>query len=339
MIESIDRRFAVAPMMACTDRHDRYLLRLISRRALLYTEMVTAPALVHGAPEHLLAFDPAEHPVALQLGGNDPSAMARCARLGADAGYDEINMNVGCPSDRVSSGCFGAALMAEPLTVARCVEAMKRAVDVPVTVKTRIGIDDRDGYEHLHAFVSAVAAAGCDALIVHARKAWLTGLSPKENREVPPLRYDIAARVAADFPTLPVALNGGIATVDAALGHLREFAGVMLGREPYRNPYMLAQVDGRIFGDPSPPRSRLDIVSRYLEYVEAQRGRGVALHHMTRHLIGLFHGQPGARQWRRVLSEHQARTATGPEVIAAALRAMHAASERAPLPGAARAAV
>lgn len=316
-------------MMACTDRHERFLLRLTSNRALLYTEMVTTAALVHGKRSALLEFNPPEHPLALQLGGNNPCDMARCARLGEEAGYDEVNINVGCPSERVQSGCFGAALMAEPRTIARCVESMRRAVNIPVTVKTRIGIDNRDTYEHLHEFVGTVVNAGCDALIIHARKAWLSGLSPKENREIPPLRHDIAERVAADFPRLPVVLNGGIRSLSECERHLEKFAGVMLGRQSYSNPYLLANVDKVLFGEPSAPRSRADIVSRYLDYVDGQLSRGVALRHMSRHLTGMFQGQPGARRWRRYLGQHQSAPEADRGVVTGAMEAMGMAAQEA----------
>src|SRR5690606_272739 len=239
------RTISVAPMMDWTDRHCRHFLRQISRHTLLYTEMVTSGAILHGPRERLLAFDPAEHPVALQLGGCDPAELAECVRIGAAYGYDEINLNCGCPSDRVQSGRFGACLMAEPALVAECVAAMRAAVNIPVTVKTRIGIDEFDSYEFLHAFVGQVAAAGCNIFIIHSRKAWLRGLSPRENREVPPLRYDVPARLKADFPQLQIVLNGGVKTLDDMQTHLRTFDGVMIGREAYSNPYLLAEVDRR----------------------------------------------------------------------------------------------
>jgi len=312
-------RLAVAPMLDWTDRHCRYFLRLITRHTLLYTEMVTTGALIYGDQDRHLRFDPAEHPLALQLGGADPRAMAQCARLGADWGYDELNINVGCPSDRVQNGRFGACLMAEPQVVADCVAAMKDAVALPVTVKCRIGIDDRDSYEELAAFVAAVAAAGCDALIVHARKAWLQGLSPRENREVPPLRYDVVARLKADFPALPIAINGGILTLDAAAGFLNHLDGVMIGRAAYENPWMLAQADRLIYGDATPVPTRHAVLERFLPYVERQLQTGVPLGAMSRHLLGLFQGQPGARAWRRHISEHAHRPGAGPEVLTAAL--------------------
>ncbi len=314
----LDRRLAVAPMLDWTDRHCRYFLRLITRHTLLYTEMVTTGALIHGDRERHLGFDPMEHPVALQLGGADPKAMALCARLGADWGYDEININVGCPSDRVQNGRFGACLMAEPQMVADCVAAMKAAVEVPVTVKSRIGIDERDSYGELVDFVGQVAEAGCDALIVHARKAWLQGLSPRENREIPPLRYDWVQRLKGDFPSLALVINGGIQTLDAAVELLGGLDGVMIGREAYQNPWMLARADRLIFGGPAPIPSRLEVLERFLPYVERGLAAGVRLNAMTRHILGLFQGQPGARAWRRHLSENAHRTDAGLEVLRAA---------------------
>ena len=314
----LDRRLAVAPMLDWTDRHCRYFLRLITRRTLLYTEMVTTGALVHGDRRRHLDFDPAEHPLALQLGGSDPDEMARCARLGAEWGYDEININCGCPSDRVQNGRFGACLMAEPQVVAACVSAMKAAVDLPVTVKSRIGIDERDSYGELVDFVGRVAEAGCDALIVHARKAWLQGLSPRENREIPPLRYDWVERLKGDFPSLPICLNGGIRTLDAALELLNPLDGVMIGREAYQNPWLLAEADRLIFADPAPPPSRQEVLERFLPYVERGLASGVPLNAMTRHILGLFQGQPGARAWRRHLSENAHRPGAGIEVLRSA---------------------
>lgn len=315
----LDRRLAVAPMLDWTDRHCRYFLRLISRRTLLYTEMVTTGALIHGDRRRHLDFDPAERPLALQLGGSDPGDMARCARLAVDWGYDEVNINVGCPSDRVQNGRFGACLMAEPQTVAACVAAMKSAVALPVTVKTRIGIDDRDSYAELTDFVGTVAAAGCDALIVHARKAWLQGLSPRENREIPPLRYDVVRQLKRDFPALPMAINGGILTLEAAVGFLDALDGVMIGRAAYENPWMLAAADGRIFGEEAPAPTRHEVLDRYVAYVECQLAAGVPLGAMSRHILGLFQGQPGARAWRRHISEHAHRPGAGAEVLTAAL--------------------
>ncbi len=312
------RRLAIAPMLDWTDRHFRFFLRLITRHTLLYTEMVTTGALLHGERARFLRFDPAEHPVALQLGGSDPVEMARCARLGADWGYDEININVGCPSDRVQNGRFGACLMAEPGLVADCVAAMKDTVAVPVTVKTRIGIDDRDSYGELVDFVGTQAAAGCDALIVHARKAWLKGLSPKENRDVPPLRYEVVQQLKIDFPDLSISLNGGIKTLAEAADFLTTLDGVMIGREAYHNPWMLARADRIIFGDARPPLTRHEVLDRFLPYAERELAAGVPLSAMSRHLLGLFQGQPGGRAWRRRISENAHRPGAGIEVLSTA---------------------
>ena len=304
----IDRRLSVAPMMDCTDRHFRYLVRLVTRRTLLYTEMVTSAALVHGRRDHLLDFAEEEHPIALQLGGSDPGELARCARFAAERGFDEINLNVGCPSDRVRSGRFGACLMAEPQVVAQCVEAMHAAGGLPVTVKTRIGIDDRDRYEDLVEFVEAIAAAGCRTVIIHARKAWLTGLSPKENREIPPLRYDVVYRLKEDFDALEVIVNGGITSLDEAVSHNERVDGAMMGREAYRNPFVLAEADRRVFGVGATARpNRVDVARSMLAYARCEMERGTRLHHVTRHMLGLFYATNGARRWRRHLSTEAAR--------------------------------
>ena len=310
-----DRRLAVAPMLDWTDRHYRFFARLLSRHTLLYTEMVTTGALLHGDTARFLRHDPTEHPVALQLGGADAQAMARCARLGADAGFDEININVGCPSDRVQNGRFGACLMAEPGVVADCVAAMKAAVDVPVTVKTRIGIDHRDSYEELAAFTRAVTDAGCDALIVHARKARLQGLSPRENRDVPPFRHDVVLRLKQDFPDLPMVINGGIQTLAQARGFLDRLDGAMIGRAAYHSPWLLADADRVIFGDATPPPSPHEVLDALVPYAERQLDQGVPLNSITRHILGLFHGQPGARRWRRHLSEQAHRPGAGIDVL------------------------
>jgi tRNA-dihydrouridine synthase A len=302
-------------MMDWTDRHFRYLLRLISKHTLLYTEMVTTGALLYGDRERFLRYDPAEHPLALQLGGSDPKELAQCARLGQGWGYDEINMNVGCPSDRVQSGRFGACLMAEPDLVADCVAAMKGAVSIPVTLKARIGIDHQDSYAELHAFTELLAAADCDALIVHARKAWLQGLSPKENREVPPLRYDLVERLKKDFPDLPVVINGGIESLERIQSLLTCFDGVMIGRAAYQNPWLLASVDTEIFGDLTPLPTRSSALEAYIPYLQRQLSAGVPLKAMTRHLLGLFQGRPGARHWRRLLSENAHRPGAGTELV------------------------
>ena len=319
-MQLLDRRLAVAPMLDWTDRHCRYFLRLLSQHTLLYTEMVTTGAVLHGDCERLLAHDPAEHPLALQLGGSDPGELARCARIAADFGYDEVNLNVGCPSDRVQSGRFGACLMAEPDLVADGVVAMRAAVDLPITVKTRIGIDDRDSYEELVDFVGRVGDGGCETFIVHARKAWLTGLSPKENREIPPLCYDIVYQLKQDFPDLTIILNGGLCNLDQIEDELRRVGGVMIGRAAYENPYLLADVDQRFFGSSTPPPSRRQVIEAFLPYVEMQLRQGTPLHCMTRHVLGLFQGVPGARAWRRHLSEHAHRRGAGVEVLEAALQ-------------------
>ncbi len=312
-------RFSVAPMMDYTDRHDRYFLRLISRHALLYTEMVTTQAILRGDRAFLLAYDPSEHPLALQLGGSDPDELARCARIGAEYGYDEINLNVGCPSDRVQSGRFGACLMAEPELVAACVAAMRAEVALPVTVKTRIGIDHQDSYAHLRDFVATVAEAGCGIFVVHARKAWLQGLSPKQNREIPPLRYEVVYRLKRDFPHLSIVINGGITSLAQADAHLAHVDGVMLGRAAYHQPYLLAEVDQRYYGSREPVKTRQQIITELLPYVEAWLEKGLPLNRITRHILGLFHGVPGARAWRRHLSEHAHRPGAGVEVIEQAL--------------------
>ena len=293
---------AVAPMMERTDRHCRYLLRLISPDSRLYTEMVTSAALVQGGRLHLLDFHPSEHPVALQLGGNDPRELARAAALGAAAGYDEINLNVGCPSDRVQSGRFGAALMADPQRVARCLSAMMDAVKIPVTVKTRTGIDHHDSYEFLYRFVGAVAETGCRTVIVHARKAILSGLSPRENRQVPPLDYTRAYRLKADFPTLEIVLNGGLDTDQKVLEQIGRVDGVMLGRSAYDNPWFLAELDARL-DRLHGAITRNEALRRYVQYVGDELGCGTPLKATTRHLMGLFAGCSGARAWRRFLGE------------------------------------
>ncbi len=310
---------SVAPMMQWTDRHCRYFLRCISRRVLLYTEMVTTAAILRGNRERLLAFDPAEHPVALQLGGSDPAELARCAQIGAAHGYDEINLNVGCPSERVRSGRFGACLMAEPDLVARCIEAMAAAVSVPVTVKSRIAIDALPEWPTLRRFAESVAAAGCRRLVIHARKAWLDGLSARENREIPPLRYDLVYRLKETFPALEIVLNGGVGTLEEVARHLGRVDGVMLGRAAYRSPYLLAEVDRRFFAETGPPPTRSEVVRRMLPYIERERASGTPLHAITRHMLGLFQGVPGARIWRRRLSERAPAPNAGIEVVEDAL--------------------
>lgn len=310
-----DHRFCVAPMMDWTDRHDRVFLRQFSDRALLYTEMVTSAALKHGNARYLLQHHSIEHPIALQLGGSDPEELAAAARLGEDAGFDEINLNVGCPSNRVQSGAFGACLMGDPPLVASCIAKMREAVSVPVTVKCRIGIDDRDSEHELIDFVQIVAEAGCEIFIIHARKAILSGLSPKENRELPPLNYERVYAIKARFPELDIILNGGVRTLDSVEQLLQRVDGVMLGREAYQNPYLLHGVDSRLFGEIAADKNRLQYIYDYLPYIEQQLAEGTPLQHMTRHLLGLFRGQKGGKQYRRHLSENSYRKDAGIEVL------------------------
>lgn len=320
-------RISVAPMMDWTDRHCRYFHRLLSPRARLYSEMVTSAALVRGGQLRLLEHSQQEHPLALQLGGSDPAELAQAARLGADAGYDEINLNVGCPSDRVQSGRFGACLMREPALVGDCVRAMREALaephpHVPVTVKCRIGVDDQDDYVDLQHFTETMLDAGVQILAVHARKAWLQGLSPKENRQIPPLDYARVYRLKREFPQLRIIINGGIATLDAVHAHLREVDGVMLGRAAYQNPFLLAQVESALYDAPLP--SRETVMVHLQPYVEAELARGTALKHITRHLLGLFQGEPGARGFRRTLSEGAHRPGANWALIEQALESVRA---------------
>lgn len=312
-------RFSIAPMMDWTDCHARYFLRLITREALLYTEMIPLGAILFGDRRRFLAYDPAEQPLALQIGGSDPGQLAEAARIVSDAGFCEINLNVGCPSPRVQKGRFGACLMLEPELVADCVAAMTKAVSIPVTVKARLGVDEADSQEALLRFVALQRDAGCVRLILHARKAWLKGLSPKENREIPPLDYGRARTVKAAFPELPVIVNGGILDLESAAEHLQSFDGVMLGRAAYQNPYVLAEVDRRFFGSQRPLPNRIDIIQAFVPYLKRQLSEGVPLRAMTRRLLGLFNGQPGARAWRRVLSEGPAHLGVGSELLDAAL--------------------
>lgn len=311
---------SVAPMMGCTDRHFRYLVRLISRHIQLYTEMVTTGAVIHGHRQKLLGHHPIEHPIALQLGGNNPAALAQSASIGVDFGYDEINLNVGCPSDRVQAGQFGACLMKQPRLVADCVSAMTQAVSIPVTVKCRIGVDDQDSLAALIDFVETVAQAGCCTFIVHARKAWLSGLSPRENRTVPPLHYDRVHALKRHFPALRIVLNGGIQSLDEALDQLAVVDGVMMGREAYANPGLLSRVDHLFYGVKSAEASLSSVVRSYLPYVAEQLQQGVRLRSVIRHVIGLFQGCPGARLWRRYLSDHGGSDERGVRVIEEALR-------------------
>jgi tRNA-dihydrouridine synthase A len=313
-------RFCVAPMMDWTDRHCRYFHRLLSRRALLYTEMVTADAVLHGDRARLLGFSPEEHPLALQLGGSDPAKLGKAAAIGEAEGYGEINLNVGCPSDRVQEGRFGACLMGEPSLVAGAVDAMRSRVNVPVTVKCRIGIDDQDSEADLERFVTAVAAAGCATFIVHARKAWLQGLSPKENREVPPLDHGRVHRLKAAHPELEIVLNGGITSLDEALGHLGHVDGIALGRAAYQNPYLLAEVDRRLFGEAQPPPSCREVLEALIPYAERHLRAGGRLNNVTRHILGLYHGRPRAKAFRRHLSERAPRSGAGIEMLLEAIR-------------------
>ncbi|NOT84854.1 MAG: tRNA dihydrouridine(20/20a) synthase DusA [Methylococcaceae bacterium] len=316
----MDRTFSVAPMLDWTDKHCRYFHRLLSQHALLYTEMVTTGAIIYGDAHRHLAFNSEENPVALQLGGSDPQDLARCAQMAVDYGYQELNLNVGCPSDRVQNGRFGACLMAKPSLVAECVAAMQRVVSIPVTIKCRIGIDEQDSYEELVTFVRTITDAGCATFIVHARKAWLSGLSPKQNREVPPLRYDVVYQLKQDFPYLTIILNGGLTTLAECDVVLQQVDGVMLGREIYHNPYLLSTVDQHCYGDSHAIVSRTAIVEAFLPYVQKQLAAGVRLNSMTRPILGLFHGQFGARAWRRYLSDHACKTDAGLEVVVEALK-------------------
>nr|VFK79379.1 MAG: tRNA-U16,U17-dihydrouridine synthase [Candidatus Kentron sp. SD] len=348
LIGPTSHRLSVAPMLGRTDRHERFFLRLITRHTLLYTEMVTTGALLYGDSVRFLAHDPVERPLAMQLGGSDPVALAECARLAEDHGYNEVNLNCGCPSPRVRLGRFGACLLAEPALVARCVREMRKVISIPVTVKTRIGIDNRDSYRNLAEFVRAVAEAGCETFIIHARKAWLIhrptpdnpgarkidlsmdapddghkrsrGLSPAQNRKIPPLRYDLVHRLKAEFPQLRIVLNGGIRDLDTTREHLSLCDGVMIGRAAYHDPYLLAHADGAIFGDSHPVPSRRQVVERFIPYVQRQIANGVPLARMTRHILGLFAEQPGAKAWRRHLSENAHKPNAGIEVIRDALR-------------------
>ena len=318
---------SVAPMMDHTDRHFRYFIRQLTRHTLLYTEMITAQALLHGDRHKLLDFDPAEHPVSLQLGGDDPQLLADCARIGTDWGYDEINLNVGCPSDRVQSGNFGACLMAQPHLVADCVAAMQKAVNIPITVKHRIGIDDQDSYEHLFNFVKIVSDSGCQRFSIHARKAWLQGLSPKENRTIPPLRYDWVYQLKQDFPQLWIEINGGITTLGQIQQQLTQVDGVMVGRAAYENPYLFATVDRDIYQKTNAVPSREAIVDRLMPYVESCLSQGVRLNQISRHLLSLFNGVAGAKTWRRMLSDSRQLSTSGPELLQHALQAQQAINQ------------
>ncbi|HEY9030657.1 MAG TPA: tRNA dihydrouridine(20/20a) synthase DusA [Kangiella sp.] len=319
MEKTLDRKICIAPMLDWTDRHQRRFMRLITKHAVLYTEMITTGAIIHGGAERHLKFNQEEHPVAVQLGGSDPKDLAHCAKICEDFGYDEINLNVGCPSDRVQNGRFGACLMAEPELVAECMSAMANVVDVPVTVKSRIGIDDLDSYEHLHRFVNTVQSAGVKTFIIHARKAWLSGLSPKENREIPPLRYDVAYQIKQDFPELEIIVNGGVTTLEQAEEHMQHADGVMIGREAYHNPYFLSEADNRFYGTHYDIPTRFEIAREYMDYIQSQLKQDVYLGHMTRHILGLFFAQPKGKLWRRYLSENAYKKGAGLEVLEGAL--------------------
>ena len=321
-------RLSVAPMMDWTDRHCRAFHRSLTSRALLYTEMVTTGAVLYGPRDRLLGFSPVEHPVALQLGGSEPADLAECARIGEAWGYDEINLNVGCPSDRVQSGRFGACLMREPALVADCMAAMIEAVKGPVTLKCRIGVDDQDPHESLFDLVDRCAAVGVRTFVVHARKAWLKGLSPKQNRDVPPLDYDLVRQLKAERPGLTIVLNGGIGTLDEAEAHLQWADGVMLGRAAYHEAGLLGQADRRIFGEPAADVDAFQAVAAYQSYMAGQLAGGVHLAAMTRHMLGLFHGQPGARTWRRILTVEGVKLGAGLEVVERALDAVREAADR-----------
>lgn len=318
-------RLCVAPMMTHTDRHFRYFLRLISRHVLLYTEMITTGAIIYGKQYHRLEFDNTEHPLALQLGGSNSHDLIECAKIAEQMGYDEINLNIGCPSDRVQNGQFGACLMSQPTLVAECINSMQNSVSIPVTVKTRTGIDNMDDYEFLQNFVETVSSAGCATFIIHARKAWLNGLSPRQNREIPPLTYDKVYKIKNDYPALKIIINGGITSLTEANTHLSHVDGVMIGRAICNNPYLLATADSLLFDDKSNPLKRDDVINQYMGYIQSQLSQGQSLQKMSKHILGLYQGQPGARKWRRYLSENIYKENCGIEVITDALNCMHAA--------------
>lgn len=328
---SLDRRFTLAPMMEWSTSDCRTFWRILTQKAVLYTEMVTTGALLYGDKKRFLDYNACEHPLALQLGGSDPRALAECTKIAEDWGYDEVNLNCGCPSDRVQNGMIGACLMAEPELVAECIANMQAAVKIPVTVKHRIGIDDMDDYEGLVKFVSTIAAAGCNTFIVHARKAWLKGLSPKENREIPPLQYDKVYRLKEEFPQLSIIINGGITTLEQSSNLLQHLDGVMVGREAYSNPYLLARVDQDIYGVERPVITREEVMEIFMGYCEEQLAKGTRLNHLTRHILGLFQGQPGARQFRRVLSEEAHKPGAGLAVLKRALASLEHTLDTSPV--------
>lgn len=317
---ALNRRFSVAPMMAWTDKHCRMLHRTMTSQSVLYTEMVTTGALIYGDRDRYLSYNDGEHPVALQLGGSNPKELAECTKMAEDYGYDEVNLNVGCPSDRVQNNMIGACLMAHPTIVRDCLAEMQSAVNIPVTVKHRLGIDDLDSDEHLHGFIATVKESGCKTFIIHARKAILDGLSPKDNRDIPPLQYERAYAVKQLNPELEIILNGGIKTLEDSLAHLQHVDGVMIGREAYHNPYMLSEVDRVIYGHVSgEPLARAAVLEAYFPYIEQQLTKGVALNHILRHLLGLFHGERGGKQFRRVISENAHKPGAGLDVLQLAL--------------------
>lgn len=318
-VNQIRRSFCVAPMLDWTNTHCRYFYRLMTRHAMLYTEMVTTGAILRGNQLRHLQFDKAEHPLALQLGGSNPQDLALCTKIAEDYGYDEVNLNVGCPSDRVQNGRFGACLMAEPELVAECIVLMRQAASIPITVKSRIGIDDRDSYQELTHFIATIADSGCRTFIVHARKAWLSGLSPKQNRDVPPLRYDVVFQLKQDFPQLEIIINGGVTSLETAFNMLDSVDGVMLGREVYHNPYLLSDVDSRFFSNIYPVKSRQEVVLAMIPYIQQQLQQGERLNSITRHMLGLFHGVDGARAWRRYMSENANKSDADEQVLLRAL--------------------
>ena len=320
VVKPLSRRFCVAPMLDWTDRHCRFFHRLLSRHALLYTEMIATGALIHGERDRFLQFNHEEQPLALQLGGSVPTDLSICAKMAEDYGYSEVNLNVGCPSSRVQNGRFGACLMAEPERVAECFTAMKRSVAIPVTIKSRIGIDDQDSYAELANFIATISDAGCKTFIIHARKAWLNGLSPKQNREIPPLRYDMVYQIKQDFPELEIILNGGITSLDQAINAMDFVDGVMLGREVYQKPFLLSEVDQIFFQDPAYNPCRVEIVMQLIPYIQQQLKYGVRLNSISRHILGLFCGQPGAKNWRRYISENACKTDADENVILTALK-------------------
>lgn len=320
---NFDHKLSIAPMLDWTDKHCRYFYRVMSANTVLYTEMVTTGAILFGKGDYL-SYNTQEHPLVLQLGGSDVEAMTKCARIAEDRGYDEININVGCPSDRVQNGRFGACLMAEPNLVAECVESMQKQVNIPVTVKSRIGIDDQDSYEFLHEFIETVSQAGCEHFIVHARKAWLSGLSPKQNREIPPLDYDRVYQIKKDFPALEISINGGITTYEQTLEHLQHIDGVMIGREVYQNPYMLAEADQRIWGHDKVALTREEIIETMCPYIDQVVMSGGRVWHVVRHMLGLCNGMPGAKQFRRYLSENAGREGASSDVLREAFAKVNA---------------